>query len=190
MRPDVCSQRFEPRRILTCNGCAWRVLDALYDGSSSVMGANYVCLVALEGLSTQGSMVAAHNGFQLSQSDTCVLQNPYRPEMFVPFGMANFSARPPISECCASHMHAQVLTHRVKGKSCDQVAPALCDSSQREMVRLWNTPKNGRTLNIQSAKRDAAIAVKKGWYTGCWQSQRAVGHIYFWVGAGCDEMIK
>ena len=26
----VCSQqRFEPQRLLTCNGCAWRVLDAL-----------------------------------------------------------------------------------------------------------------------------------------------------------------
>ena len=104
------------------------------------MGANYVCLVALEGLSTQGSMVAAHNGFQLSQSDTCVLQNPYRPEMFVSFGMANFSARPPISECCARHMHAQVLTDRVKGKV---LRPGLtlrfCDSSQRDGKAVEDT---------------------------------------------------
>lgn len=29
VRLYVCSQRFEPQRLLTCNGCAWRVLDAL-----------------------------------------------------------------------------------------------------------------------------------------------------------------
>ena len=37
----------------------------------------------------------------------------------------------------------------------------------------------GENLDHSDAKRNAAIAVKKGWYTGCWQSQRAVGHIYF-----------
>jgi hypothetical protein len=31
----------------------------------------------------------------------------------------------------------------------------------------------GENLDHSDAKRNAAIAVKKGWYTGCWQSQRA-----------------
>lgn len=73
---------------------------------------------------------------------------------------------------CARHMHARVLTDRVKGRLCDQLNPALCDSSRNGMVRLWKTPNNGRNLDHSDAKRNAAIAVKKGWCTGCWQSQR------------------
>lgn len=86
-------------------------------------------------------------------------------------------------------MHAQVLTDRVKGRLCDQVNHALCDSSQRDGKAVEDSEK-WQNLEHPDAKRNAAIAVKKGWYTGCWQSQRAVGHIYFWVGTGCDQMIK
>jgi hypothetical protein len=155
------------RLSLTCNGCAWRVIDALYDGSFLSHGSELLFVWWLS-TTTQGSKVVGAQ-WLFSCSDTCGLRNTHRLRCsrIVSFGMGQIFGKayyPSVGVVtCARHMHARVLTDRVKGRLCDQVNPALCDSSQRDckgtvgvilpekaaFLEYWKTPNNGRTLTIQ-----------------------------------------